>query len=261
MSAIGEDAQTEETADRRRRRPGRGGGWDGRHRTLSGDLGVDRIVHGPPNEIPVGGERDPTSQEGAHRVRFGAGGDLRAHQVFIDQLPHEACGSLGRLLHELRLAGRVEEIAAKLSGDPNEIGNQALVLGPGVGIGSDAPAQRRHLLIPVLQRLRGFAKASCAQLALVVVEALDVQHVWHGPVGALVGEGIEQARHQIGAGIVGDLVLQAEQLLAGGELRYPYLVERHHVKGRGLRQPGGEDALVQLAVVRGFDRDEDLVIV
>ena len=77
--------------------------------------------------------------------------------------------------------------------------------------------------------------------------------MWHGPVGALVGEGIEQARHQIGAGIVGDLVLQAEQLLARGELRHPYLVKRHYVKGSGFRQPGGKDALVQLTVVRRLD--------
>src|SRR5438552_6482704 len=209
MGAVGEHTEAKETADRGRRRAGRGCGRDGGNRSLPDDLRVDRIVHGSPDEIPIGGEGNAPGEIGTHRVRFGAGRDLGAHQAFIDQLPHEGRSSLRRLLQELRLAGRVEEIAAKLSGDPNEVGNQAFILGPRVGVRGDPAAKRRHLLIPVLERLLRFAYAGRALMALVVVKSLDVHLVCHGQCSSLFGECVLMTRTRIVDGIYWYTVLTA----------------------------------------------------
>src|SRR5207245_10759757 len=50
-------------------------------------------------------------------------------------------------------------------------------------------------------------------------------------------------------------------LLPTGEIRYPDLVEGNDVVGGWVGEPRRQDALVQLAVVRGLDRHKDLVVV
>ena len=181
--------------------------------------------------------------------------------MFVDQLAHEGGGALGRLLLEQRLPGGVEQIASKLCREPDEVRRQALVLRPRIDEGRDALTDRRHLRIPLLERLRRVRKPHRLQLALVVVKALHIQDLGHRPGRTFVGEGVQQTRQQVGARVIGDLVLEAEQLLAARELRHPDLIEGDHIVGGRLREPGREDALVQLAVVRGLDRHEDLVVV
>ena len=258
---VGQHRQPQESADGSRLASRGGAGRDRRHRALADDPGVSGISHRAEDEVPVGGVADLTGDEGAHRVRLVGGRYVGPDQLLVDQLAHEGGGPLYRLGVESGTPLAVEEVASELGGESHEIGDQSLTLSPGIGVGDLVSLERRHLRVPFLECPGRAGEARDPKVAAVVVKALDVEHLRHGEGRAAVGKGVQEVRRQVGAGRVVEMWADGQQLVGGRQLRDPDLVDGDHVVGSGPAQAGGEDAFVEVAVVRGLDADEDAALV